>query len=95
MELSQVNQEPESQNDLISDGSYPTRETNSGVNEVTLTYYVEIPYNEDEQNVYRLSHPKTVPIETRTTMLDKAVKNPVVTLRNIDVYIRTKWYYIP
>ena len=93
MELSQYNYDPESQNDLISDRSYPTMKTNSDVNEVTLTYYVEVPYNEDENNDHRLSHSKTVPIKTRTTVLDEAVKNPVVT--NTDVYIRTKWYHIP
>ena len=79
MELSQYNYNLESQNDLISDGSYPTRKTNSEVNRVTLTYYVEIPYNEDTNNDYILSHPKTVLIETRTTMLDETVENLVVT----------------
>ena len=95
MEPSQYNYNPESQNDLISDGSYPTRKTNSDVNEMTLMYYVEISCNEDENNDYRLSHPETVSIEKRTTMLDEAVKNPVVLSKNTDVYIRTKWYYIP
>ena len=58
MVLSQYNYDPESQSNLIYDGSYPTRKTNSDANEVTLTYYVEIPYNEDENNDYRLSHTK-------------------------------------